>query len=76
MDSYNIVKKLILYAETKRRLKEPEDVAARGESVLTLSATSRRLRRELVSEGVSPELLSLSGDEIAETVYESIHRYV
>lgn len=76
MDSYNIIKKLISYAETKRRLKEPEDVAIRGQSVLTLSATSRRLRRELANEGVSPELLNLSGDEIAETVYNSIHKHI
>jgi len=76
MDSYNIVKKLILYAETKRRLKDPEDVALRGEDVLALSSTNRRLRRELINEGVSPELLNLSGDEIAETVYDTIHRFV
>jgi len=76
MDSYNIIKKLILYAETMRRLKDPEDVAMRGESVLMLAATSRRLRRELTNEGVSSELLNLSGDEIMETVYDSIHEYV
>ncbi len=75
MDSYNIVKKLVLYAATKQRLRDPEDVAARGESVLNLSATSRRLRRELVNEGVSPKLLRLSGDEIAEIVYNSISKY-
>jgi len=76
MTAESTIQKLILYAETKRRLKEPEDVAIRGESVLTLSATSRRLRRELANEGVSPELLSLSGEEIAEVIYDTIHRYV
>jgi len=76
MDSYNIIRKVILYAETKRRLRDPEDVAMRGESVSKLSSTSRRLHRELVNEGVSPELLNLSGDEIAEVVYDTVHRYV
>ena len=76
MTAESTIRKLILYAETKRRLKEPEDVAMRDESVLALSSTSRRLRKELTNEGVSPKLLNLSGDEIAEVIYDTIHIYV
>jgi len=66
------VRKLILYAEHKKRLSDSEEV----ESIMLHSRAARKLRKELTDEGVSSELLSLSGDEIAEAIYDAVHRYV
>ena len=66
------VRKLILYAEHKKRLSDSD---THGPVALHSQAV-RKLRRDLTDEGVSPELLNLSGDEIAEAIYDAVHRYV
>jgi len=72
MTALETIKKLILYAEYKRRLHDPEMFEA-GSPTQNMAAV-RRLKRELLAEGVDPQLLELSGDEIAQLLYEQMQR--
>lgn len=64
------VKKLILYAELKRHLHDPEGFEA-GSPTQNI-AQARKLKKELIDAGISTELLDLSGDEIAQVIHESL----
>lgn len=70
MTSQEIVKKLILYAELKKHLREPGRFGA-GSPTQNM-AQARRLKKELLSAGISSELLDLTGNEIAQVIHESL----
>ena len=72
MTAQETIEKLILYAQIKKRLNDPEGFGAR--SPLQNMATSRRLRKELIDAGIMPELLDLSGEDIAQTIYETLSK--
>ena len=77
MIAHETVKKLVLYAEHKRRAKNPDlDVEDGEASILSHVREAGRLKRELLNEGVSLDLLNLTGDEIADVIYSTIHKYV
>ena len=70
MTALETIKRLILYAEVKRHLHDPEMFEA-GSPTQNI-AQARKLKKELLNAGVSPEFLDLSGDDIAHAIYESI----
>ena len=72
MTALETIKKLILYAEYKRRLHDPEMFEA-GSPAQNMTA-AKRLKRELLTEGVDPQLFELSGDKIAQLLYEQMQK--
>ena len=69
LTSKEIVRRLILYAEYKKKV---EDLSPGSyESGLTLSSINR-LRKELAREGIDEELLDMSGHELEVRIYEGI----
>ena len=72
MTALETIKKLILYAEYKRHLHDPYMFEA-GSPTQNM-AQARKLKKELLAEGVEPQLLELSGDEIAQLIYEQMQK--
>ena len=75
MTTFEKIKKLVIYAERKSRLKDPETLALEGRSPLQYSLELRPLKRELLTAGIEPQLLELSGDEIAHLIHERITQH-
>jgi len=72
VNSQEVVKKLILYAELKIHLRDPEGFEA-GSPTQNM-AQARKLKKELLEAGISSELLNLTGDEIAQAIHESLSK--
>jgi len=75
LTSQQKLQKLTLYATAITRLKDPEEVALGGQSVLKLAATARRLKKELLDAGISEELLSFSEEDINQTIFETLRSH-
>ncbi len=74
MNSQEVVTKLLAYATLKRRLHDPEGFEA-GSPTQNM-AQVRRLKKELLDAGLSPEMLALTGDEIVQMIHESLMKQV